>query len=243
MPDSIQQFRPKQDPLGSAVRQTLTTDGVRFEGKVWAIRSLNDWADIAGISTKTVSRKFKLPPYDTLRKVVEGKQAILVRIGAPDPNQPSRLAATMAKMFKNQTGHVVSARGYGCLHGLVQDWRAGWQVEIFKYAISPDGWKMIKALSKYKTEDLITPLDATGGMIKLLPGKAHLYQEYPHILTLRLFWMCAENAFVDSKLDGSLSNKEETFWLDWWQDVDTDALVAWLPNWKGHFDPIMDVKN
>ena len=125
--------------LEALVRQTIEEQGQDFEGKTWAIRPRQDWAEMADVSTKTVTRVFKRPPFDTLQKLVEGRQAALVRIGKPDPNQPTRLVKKMVLIFEAQTGKRVSGDPYGCLHGLVQDFRWGWQVEIFRYAISPEG--------------------------------------------------------------------------------------------------------
>ena len=168
----------KSDLLHEVVLNFIREEGQLHEGKIWAIKTRKEWAISAGLSIRTISRKFQKPPYDTLRKVVERKQAILVRIGTPDPNQPSRLAAAMAKKFTEKTGQKVSPRGYGCLIGLVCDFRASHQLDIFEYAISTDGWKGAKSLSKYKTEDLETPIGKSGWQTKLKPDKAHLFRKH-----------------------------------------------------------------
>ena len=233
MKESMEPGSSAQVRLDALVRQTIEENGRHFEGKTWAIRPYQEWADMAGVSTKTVTRTFQKAPFDTLRKLVEGRQAALVRIGKPDPNQPTRLAKRMAVIFEAQTGQWVSPKAYGCLHGLVQDFRYGWQVEVFKYAISSEGWAQTKSLSKYKTEDHITPLHKTGGTVKPLPGKFHHHHKYPHLPTLRVFWMCAESAFVAQRLsEGSKTPEGHAFWLDWWQERNTAALLDWEPNWK-----------
>jgi len=250
-----------QVKLETLVHQTIEEHGQPFEGKIWAIRSRQEWADMAGVSIKTVTRIFKKPPFATLQKVWNGKQAVLVRIGKPDPNQPSRLAATMAKMFRDnivlndevnakqkaireaegkewKPKKSVTPREYGCLIGLSMDFRQGWQLEIFKYAISPEGWEATKDLSKLKTHDLETPvwkiLEETNDEYhyKLKPGKFHHFHTYPHIPTLRVFWMCAESAFVGSKFDGEMPKDEHAFWLDWWEERNGFALLDWEPKWK-----------
>lgn len=271
MPESVVVESCAQERLAALVHQTIEEHGVFFEDKTWAIRPRQEWADLAGVTTRTVTRSFKKDPFDTLQKLVEGRRATLVRIGKHDPNQPSRLAATMAKMFRanivqnddinakqksiyEAAGHTwkpkrsVTQREYGCLIGLAKDFRSGWQLEIFKFAISAEGWKRTKDISKFKTEDLETPLDEIlkkskgASFIKMKPGKAHLFQHYPHIPTLRLFWMCAESAFVHHMMGSDPYNKGHAFWLEWWQKVDHNALLEWEPNWKTIIDPIMDVK-
>lgn len=229
---------PAQDKLQTIVRNDLAEHGQEFEGYYWAIRQLDYWADKAGTSTKTVSRKLSKPPYDTLRKRVKGRQALLVRIGKPDPNQPSRVATFMAKTFKQSTGKAVTPREYGCLIGLAKDLRRDWQLKVFKHAITPDGWKAIKILSKHKTENIEKPLGETGGVLKLKPDKAHLFQQYPHIPTLRLFWRYAETAFVDHTLSNNTSCHIDDFWLSWEREVNAVTLVDWEPDWKTKANPI-----
>lgn len=230
------------EKLRDLVTAEIEKSGFEFEGKTWLAKSLENWANLAGVSTKTVRRAFEKEPFDTLRKLRDGRQVVYVRVGKSDPNQASRLAATMAKMFRHQTKRQVTPSEYGLLHGLVKDFRAGWQLEIFRYAISKEGWALTKALSKMKTEDLVTPLGKTGGTVQLLPGKAHLFQKYPHIPTLRLFWMCAEASFVDSKFNTDLTPHEREFFIDWAQEVNGTAFLDWEPNFKSTYDPIMDVK-
>lgn len=230
------------EKLRDLVTAEIEKSGFEFEGKTWVAKSLENWANLAGVSTKTVRRAFEKEPFDTLRKLRDGRQVVYVRVGKSDPNQASRLAATMAKMFRHQTKRQVTPSEYGLLHGLVKDFRAGWQLEIFKFAISPEGWKLTKSYSKYKTEDLVTPLGETGGTVQLLPGKAHLFQKFLHIPTLRLFWMCAEVAFVEEQLGTDLTKKEHEFYLDWSAERNVMALMDWEPNWKSKYDPIMDVK-
>ncbi len=273
MPESSNADSSAQVRLETLVRQTIEEQGQLLEGKTWAIRPRQDWAEMAGVSAKTVTRVFQKAPFDTLRKRVEGRQAALVRIGKPDPNQPSRLAATMAKIFldnivQNDAVNAkqkaiceaagrewkpkkdVTPKEYGCLIGLAQDFRQDWQLDIFKYAISADGWKRTKDLSKYKTEDLETPMcgileeNKGASFIKLKPGKAHLFHHYPNIRTLRVFWMCAESAFVASHMKTNLSEvpKEEVdFWEEWWAERDTAALHDWEPDYSSEIDPIKDV--
>ena len=242
MSDITRQPTPGQERLRLLVAEAVERDGQLFEGYTWAVRPYAEWASLALMDVRTVQRHFGASPYDTLRKRVEGKQATLVRIGVPNPNQSSRLAATMAKLFRDQTGHKVSPRAYGCLHGLVQDWRPGWQLEIFRHAISPEGWAMTKALSKYHTEDLVSPL-GKGGTVKLLPGKAHLFQQFPHIPTLRLFWKCAEAAFVESRLNQNAAQQNaaqnDPFWLSWSSETEAQKLLEWIPQFKAKADPIM----
>ena len=134
-----------QAALEQLVRQAVEKQGEKFEGKIWAIRPRKAWAEMAGVSEKTVTRVFQKAPFDTLRKQRDGKQITFVRVGKPDPNQPSRLAATMASMFRanivqtdefnakqetkaNKAGKIykiktdVTPYEYGLLHGLVKDW-------------------------------------------------------------------------------------------------------------------------
>ena len=108
----------------------------------------------------------------------------------------------------------------------------GWQLDIFKFAISPEGWEKTKVLSKFKTQDLHAPFGEGNGLITYLPGRVDIYQHYPHLRTLRVFWMCAESAFVENRLgnsqspSGKKSSEEHAFFLDWWQDRSTEKLLA-----------------
>ena len=276
MADSNDNYSPSQEKLIALVEQIVAEQGQEFEGKVWAVWPRSELAKETGLSQRTVSRIINKPPFDTLQKLVEGRRGVLVRVGIPDPNQPSRLAAYMARHFR---GHIVrndklnakqialceekgevwkpkksvTPKEYGCLIGLAEDLRPGWQQEIFRYATSQEGWKQFKNLTKYKTQDLEAYLcDENGkpkiGFFKLFKGKAHLFQHYPHIPTLRLFWRYAETVFVDHAqeqcgLTGAFEGKDKNYWLQWGAEVDPQALVDWEPNWKTEIDPIDDVKD
>lgn len=232
--DSAPQVRANER-LEALVAQIIKVDGQEFEGKTWAILPMTDWADMADVSVRTVSRTFAKPPFDTLKKHVEGRITKLVRIGGPDPNQPSRIVSQMRAAYVKRTGRKPTKDGYGCLFGLAKDFRPGWQLEIFKYAISEDGWKLTKDLSGYYTQDLETPLCETNGLIKPLPGKAHLFQKHPCLKTLRLFWKCAESAFVDHMQGQELTTEQEAYFQDWWKEVDPFKLVEWEPEWKSKY--------
>ncbi|WP_162798289.1 hypothetical protein [Sulfitobacter sp. SK011] len=260
MIESKDQNPPTQDPLEALVRKTIETQGQEFEGYVWAIQPLQDWADQADVSLITVKRKFSKAPYDTLCKQVEGKNALLVRVGVPDPNQPSRLASEMGKAFRNgvvlndklnakQQAKAIKAGTewkpkksvtrdeYGCLHGLAKDWRAGWQLQIFKHTITPEGWAtfMVEAKNHMKIQT------ETESFLQKGLGYTPMVLDYPHLKTLRLFWMCAEYAFVeemfvrttglDQPWTGMLAGTNKSFWQDWDADL-AEAYFTWMPQFK-----------
>lgn len=231
MPDSSQHGSMAQERLEKAVTDVLHADPFHFESKVWAVRTQAEWAEIAGVSRQTVNACFKAPPFDCLAKSKDGKRINYVRIGEPDPLQPSRQALDMRDSWVKQIGRKLTSKEYGNLHGLIDDYRRGWALPIFRHAIHPDNWGAFMQLTRpYTTE---TTGKASGPFFKVKPGKQPMFFKFPHIGTLRLFWLISEGRYVEDMIDQAGKNglPDKPFWLDWWADYEA-RLADWEPNWR-----------
>lgn len=76
-----------------------------FEGFVWAVRPEPEWAKLLGVkSADTISDLIKIPPIQKDYTQVEGKKALLLRVGPPGVPTPRKIANFMRGAFRAKTG-------------------------------------------------------------------------------------------------------------------------------------------
>ena len=115
-----------------------------FEGCVWAVRPEPEWAKLLGVkSADTISDLIKLPPIQKDYTQVDGKKALLLRVGPPGVPTPRKIANFMRGAFRTKTGRYPKKEEFPLLKVLAEEWPDGLQVEIFKATL--DDWVAFKA--------------------------------------------------------------------------------------------------
>tara|TARA_R110002124_G_scaffold151898_3_gene318760 strand:+ start:187 stop:534 length:348 start_codon:yes stop_codon:yes gene_type:complete len=109
MPDSKQADSSAQERLVTAVENVIATDPLKFEGKIWAVRTQSEWASDIGVTRQTVNVLLKKEPFDVLPKSKEKQRINYVRIGKPDPLQPSRQVLDMRDAWKYRNRAIGTA--------------------------------------------------------------------------------------------------------------------------------------
>lgn len=205
-PPSRRDKAERHERLCDLIRHTVDTEGQEDDGQIWAFKSLPDWADLLGVSTKTISRLIREPPIqmlDTSRRqsppaqpasdgrkgpfaVRSGKgrwhRVLALRVGAPAPlpgKNRRHLANIMGKMFRERTDHAVSPKAYGCLIWLAELWPEGHQVAVFKCCL--DDWGGFMAGVKLRQA-------VEGGQVR--------YLKYPSITVLRRWPHVAADSYL-----------------------------------------------
>ena len=172
--------------LCDLIQATVDTEGQEDDGQTWAVKPLTEWAELLGVSTKTVSRLIREPPIQMMDTAAElpdsggsiggRKRVIALRIGlpAPLPNKEHKLVANiMGKFFRERTGHPVKSEAYGCLIGLAKEWPAGYQVAIFKDCLTD--WGLFMAGVKLRQE-------VEGGKaLYLTYASIKMLRRWPHV--------------------------------------------------------------
>lgn len=72
----------------------------------------------------------------------------------------------------------------------------------------------------------------SGPFFKVKPGKQPMFFKYPHIATLRLFWLISEGLFGEDMIDlaGSNGLPDAPFWFEWWAEYEK-RVIDWEPRW------------
>jgi len=117
---------------------------LEFEGFVWAVRPAPEWAELLNVkSADTISDLIKIPPIQKDYTQVDGKKALLLRVGPPAVPTPRKIANLMRGAFRQKTGRYPKKEEFPLLKVLAEEWPDGLQVEIFKAALND--WVAFKA--------------------------------------------------------------------------------------------------
>ena len=160
------------------LERELADDGQFYDGHFWTVRPLEEWAEMMGVTTRTIRRWITQEPIQKLGLVVEGKRATLLRVGEPGEPTPLTISRVMAKAFRQQTGKPPNRKYYGCLMGLAENWPDGRQVEVFKYTLKPENWA---AFMLHVKSEITLAQEAGQAGLKLM------YFKHPHIPTILRF--------------------------------------------------------
>lgn len=155
-----------------------------FEGYHWAIRPLTDWADILGVSVDAITDLIKEPPIRRTYTQVEGKKAVLLRVGEEGLMTERELANIMKARFRKATGHEPSPEAWAMLKGLASNWPEGAQVDIFQTVL--DEWPAFKARVTMKINDMLE---------KGEPAQ-HAWHKYPSIPVMLRFHELALELYI-----------------------------------------------
>jgi hypothetical protein len=139
----------RHDRLCDLIRNTIAEDGREKDDYLWAVRSMDDWANMLGADKKTVERLCAEKPIQRLRTRVGGVSAVLLRIEAPggdkglEKQRLKLLARQMEKLFlakiSTKDGEKllrVPENQFGQLNGLAERWPDGFQIAIMKHVLA-----------------------------------------------------------------------------------------------------------
>lgn len=134
--------------LSSVVSDLLPIEGQENVGRIWVVKSRNEWADLLGVSPPTITNHYKIPPLEGTVFLVENEQGKRVKGLALRLLQPGERplqdfrdnARIMEALFKKFTEHRVTKAQWGMLNGLAGEWPDGHQIDIFKHLLSTEGW-------------------------------------------------------------------------------------------------------
>ena len=192
--------------LCDLISQTIETDGQEANGFIWAVRSRQDWASLMGVEPRTIAALITLPPIVRLSTMAEDggqpRRAVALRIGQPGevakPLTADQSAATLAKemgkLFRAKTGKAVTPKEFGMLRGLAGVWPDGWQVQVFRFALSD--WPSTMAAVKLAEALLHDDPDHQGR-----------FYRFPSISVMRRFASTVADAFLtdhQTKVNGAV---------------------------------------
>lgn len=179
--------------LCDLIRQTIADDGQEKDGHLWAVRPMDDWADMLGVDKKTVERLRAIEPIQALRTRVGGVGAVLLRIEAPGGDNALErkhlrdVARMMEKLFIAKTGHDLKPADFGGLNGLAEVWPDGFQLEIFRHTLAE--WDSFMSGAKLRSA---VDEDAYG-----LPDPLKdLFYKFPIIWPMRKYHAVAADAYL-----------------------------------------------
>lgn len=176
--------RQRHEKLCTLIEDTIALHPQEFEGETWAVRPQADWCELLGVSDRTLRDLTKIPPICTTTTHVEGRKAVLLRLGTPAPRTDRHIANVMANVFAEKTGRRPAARYYGMLRGLAQVWPEDAQLAIFKCVLGD--WQMFKAGVQLEVDKMIA--DGEGG--------EHRYHEFPSIAVILRFHHVALDMYI-----------------------------------------------
>ena len=155
-----------------------------FEGYCWAIRPQSVWAELLGVSVDAITDLIKEPPIRRSYTQVEGKKAVLLRVGDAAPLTERELANIMKARFRKATGRDPSAEGWAMLRGLASSWPEGAQIDIFQTVL--DDWPAFKARVAMKINDMIENGEPAH----------HAWHKYPSISVILRFHALAVELYI-----------------------------------------------
>ena len=110
---------------------------VTFEDEIWVHRPQGEWLELLGVSGPTFRELAKHPPVVRAKTKVQGKPAVLYRLGEAPHLSPRHIANQMTKYFRSKFELArVPSKEWGCLLGLAGIFPEGHQVEIFSYVVN-----------------------------------------------------------------------------------------------------------
>jgi len=210
----------RHDRLRKLIFQTI--DGslpggitLEFEGFVWAFRPVPEWAKLLGVkSADTISDLIKIPPIQKAYTRVDGKKALLLRVGPPGIPTPRVIANFMKSAFRAKTGRYPKKELFPLLKVLAEEWPDGLQVEIFKAVL--DDWVAFKAGVAIEVEQM----KAEGQKAR------HCYHEYPSVSVICRFRHVALELYVMRLQEKVVQGKPIP-----------PAAIAAFPKIFGHLQP------
>lgn len=143
----------RHEKLCALIEETIAEHPQEFEGHTWAIRPQADWCELVGVSDRTLRDLTKIPPICTTTTHVEGRKAVLLRLGTPGAKTDRHIANIMANVFAEKTGRRPAARDYGMLRGLAQTWPEDAQLAVFKCVLND--WPMFMAGVQLEVDRMI----------------------------------------------------------------------------------------
>ena len=155
-----------------------------FEGYHWAIRPQADWAGLLGVSVDTVTDLIKEPPIRRTYTQVDGKKAVLLRVGDESALTIRELANIMKARFRKGTGQEPSTKGWAMLKGLASNWPEGAQIDIFQTVL--DEWPAFKARVAMKINDMLENDELA----------QHAWHKYPSISVILRFHELAVELYI-----------------------------------------------
>lgn len=187
----------RHDRLCTLIQELVKTEGQVLHGYTWALRSRNAWADLVEVSPPTLTDLTNHPPIQKLVTMGyddETGRAVKVtalRVGEAPKFSTRDMANIMGKAFTKQTGKKVSKQEWGMLNGMAENFPEGYQIDIFKHAITPDGWHGFMAICSVEVRQMIDEAKEQGQTSSAFKR----YYRYPSIRVLRRFWEFAADAY------------------------------------------------
>jgi hypothetical protein len=200
----------RHSQLCELIRLAIEQDGQEAEGRTWAIKSKADWAELVGVSLRTIHTLIQIPPIqflDTAAEISDAsqthgdgqgmassslgsasrmKRVIALRIDAIAPGKvkpPKHLANIMANIFEDATKRRPDRNAYGCLIGLAESLPEGFQVDVFR-AVLRD-WSGFMGLVKTAHH-----LETDGNPI------VNRFYDHPVIPLIRKYHMQASDSYL-----------------------------------------------
>ncbi|MCV2880366.1 hypothetical protein OE699_16155 [Sedimentimonas flavescens] len=197
----------RHEELCALIKETVAECPKEFEGHTWAIRPQADWCELLGVSDRTLRDLTKIPPICTTTTHVEGRKAVLLRLGTPEAKTDRHIANIMANIFAEKTGRRPAGRSYGMLRGLAQNWPEGAQLAIFRCVLNE--WSMFMAGVQLEI----------GRMIQEGEGGEHRRYKFPSISVMLRFHHIALEMYVMQLQEAGTLPPASVIALDpklWW---------------------------
>ncbi|MCD9146727.1 hypothetical protein [Pseudophaeobacter flagellatus] len=207
----------RHDQLCQLIGDLTAKECQMCNGHKWALRSRNEWAAMLGVSPPTLTELTNIAP---IQKMVTmgvddetGKpvKVMALRVGEPPTLDTRDMANIMAKAFRKQTGRPVSQGEWGMLNGLAEDLPDGYQIDIFRYVITTDGWHNFTAIYAVEIQHMISEAKEKGEPTAVFKR----YYRHSSIRVLRLFWMFAADAYKAAMQEKkNFSDPEYPYFID-----------------------------
>ncbi|MDZ4089132.1 MAG: hypothetical protein U1E69_20260 [Tabrizicola sp.] len=197
----------RHERLCELVAKDLKQHPQEYEGYAWAIRSQSEWCGLLDVSDRTLRDLIKEPPIRTMTTHVEGRKAVLLRLGEPDTRTDRHLANIMANIFEDKAGRRPKPRDYGILRGLAQHWPEGAQLDIFRFLLKD--WPLFRVGVSLEVDRMIH--EGEGGY--------HWKLDYPVISVMLRFHRVALEAYVMHLQENGLTPPDAIVALNpalWW---------------------------
>lgn len=177
--------------LRGLVAKDMEEAPYEYRGLTWSKRPISWFSAPLGFSARHTDRLIKQICARRLVIRVEQKKTMLIRVGGDPRLCQDDLARIMVKIWKQSTGRNHSAKEYGMLHGLAQDWPYPYGPDLFTTTI--DNWAVFMAGVK----QYVSVAKVTGDFYEPSPGKYHdRYLRHPSISVIRRFWPVAAETYV-----------------------------------------------
>lgn len=90
--------------LVAVIEKVVAEEPFAFDGHKWAAKSNSFYCEAMGLSDATFRRMTRTAPFVKLRKLVQGKQTCLLRIGEPGPKSVHETAKVLRGIWRHKVG-------------------------------------------------------------------------------------------------------------------------------------------